>query len=117
MTYFTRLPTQEGSRRCFTLAIWIKRSRVNRNFSNGTSLAIQGIFSGTSGTTFFRFNDDGNGDEMRFLKGLTHQMVQEPKALITHQQEEILVTGHIICGLLILVYKVVIMKMIGINIM
>ena len=67
MTYFTRLPTQEGSRRCFTLAIWIKRSRVNRNFSNGTSLAIQGIFSGTSaGTTFIRFNDDGNGDEMRW---------------------------------------------------
>ena len=67
MTYFTRTPTQEGSRRCFTLAIWIKRSRVNRNFSNGTSLAIQGIFSGTSaGTTFIRFNDDGNGDEMRW---------------------------------------------------
>ena len=67
MTYFTRLPTQEGSRRCFTLAIWIKRSRVNRNFSNGTSLAILGIFSGTSaGTTFIRFNDDGNGDEMRW---------------------------------------------------
>ena len=67
MTYFTRLPTQEGSRRCFTLSIWMKRSRVNRNFSNGTSLAIQGIFSGTSaGTTFIRFNDDGNGDEMRW---------------------------------------------------
>ena len=67
MTYFTRLCTQEGSRRCFTLSIWMKRSRVNRNFSNGTSLGIQGIFSGTSaGTTFMRFNDDGNGDEMRW---------------------------------------------------
>ena len=67
MTYFTRTPTQEGSRRCFTLSIWMKRSRTNRNFSNGTSLAIQGIFSGTSaGTTFIRFNDDANGDEMRW---------------------------------------------------
>ena len=67
MTYFTRLPTQEGSRRCFTLSIWMKRSRINKNFSSSTSLAIQGIFSGTSaGTTFMRFNDDANGDEMRW---------------------------------------------------
>ena len=67
MTYFTRVPSHEGNRRVFTLSIWMKRSRINRNFSNSTSLGIQGIFSGTSaGTTFFRFNDDGNGDEMRW---------------------------------------------------
>jgi len=41
-----------------TLSFWIKRNRTN-------SGGIQGIIGNSSGNTFFRFNDDADGDELR----------------------------------------------------
>ena len=42
-----------------TLSFWIKRNRTN-------SGGIKGIIGNSSGNTFLRFNDDADGDELRF---------------------------------------------------
>ena len=60
MGYLQRTPTTTGRTGCWTYSCWIKRNKLN-----APSGSIQGLIAG-SNNTFLRWNDDGNGDEVRF---------------------------------------------------
>ena len=60
MSYFSRYHTSGGNRRQMTLSFWIKRNRSN-------SGGIQGIIGNAAQNCFLRWNDDGDGDELRLV--------------------------------------------------
>ena len=61
MAYLKRTPVSTGKRGCWTYSCWVKRNKLN-----APSGSIQGLIGNSAADNFIRFNDDGNGDEIRF---------------------------------------------------
>jgi len=61
MTYLQRTPHTTGQTGCWTYSCWVKRNKLNA--PSGT---IQGLIGNAATDNFIRWNDDGNGDEIRF---------------------------------------------------
>ena len=61
MAYLKRTPVSTGKRGCWTYSCWVKRNKLN-----APTGSIQGLIGNSAADNFIRWNDDGNGDEIRF---------------------------------------------------